>query len=133
MVNLLIGSHSFHNFTKGYKQSDPKCFRYIKAVTVERVYSDTAEAMIKQHGTQPDEKVRSEDFIRFTIVGQSFIYNQIRKMIGLLIQIYYEELQGEQSIRMAFTKEKFNVYLAPGEGLYLNRMTFNAYNSRKEE
>jgi tRNA pseudouridine38-40 synthase len=100
---------------------------------VERVYSDTAEAMIKQHGTQPDEKVRSEDFIRFTIVGQSFIYNQIRKMIGLLIQIYYEELQGEQSIRMAFTKEKFNVYLAPGEGLYLNRMTFNAYNSRKEE
>jgi len=95
MANLLVGSHSFHNFTKGYKKSDPKCVRYIKALKVERVYSDTVETMIKQHGTQPDGNLRSEDFVRFTIVGQSFIYNQIRKMIGLLIQIYYEELQGE--------------------------------------
>ena len=104
MVKLFVGSHSFHNFTKGYKQSDPKCVRYIKAASVERVYSDKVEAIIQQNVTQPDGKVRSEDFLRFTIVGQSFIYNQIRKMIGLLIQIYYEELEGEQAIRKAFTK-----------------------------
>jgi len=71
-------------------------------------------------------------FIRFTLVGQSFIYHQIRKMIGLLIKICYENLEGEETIKLAFKKEKYDVYLAPGEGLYLNRMTFDIYNKRKE-
>jgi tRNA pseudouridine38-40 synthase len=70
-------------------------------------------------------------FIRFTLVGQSFIYHQIRKMIGLLIKICYEGLKGEETIKQAFEKERFDVYLAPGEGLYLNRMTFEGYNKRK--
>lgn len=43
-------------------------------------------------------------FIRFTLVGQSFIYHQIRKMIGLLIKICYEQLPGEDTIKHAFTK-----------------------------
>lgn len=63
-------------------------------------------------------------FVRFTLVGQSFIYHQIRKMIGLLIKICYEQLKGEDAIAAAFGKERYDVYLAPGEGLYLNRMTF---------
>ena len=29
-----------------------------------------------------------ERYIRFTLVGQSFIYHQIRKMIGLLVKIF---------------------------------------------
>lgn len=70
-------------------------------------------------------------FIRFTLVGQSFIYHQIRKMIGLLIKICYEALKGEETIDLAFGKERYDVYLAPGEGLYLNRMTFESYNKKK--
>jgi hypothetical protein len=52
-------------------------------------------------------------------------------MIGLLIKICYEGLKGEETIKQAFEKERFDVYLAPGEGLYLNRMTFEGYNKRK--
>jgi len=71
--------------------------------------------------------------LRFTLIGQSFIYHQIRKMIGLLIKIFYEELEGKETIEKAFGKEKYEVYLAPGEGLYLNGMTFTAYNTKKEQ
>lgn len=71
--------------------------------------------------------------MRFTLIGQSFIYHQIRKMIGLLIKIFYEELEGKEIIEKAFGKEKYEVYLAPGEGLYLKRMTFTAYNTKKEQ
>ena len=70
-------------------------------------------------------------FIRFTLVGQSFIYHQIRKMVGLLVKICYEGLEGEATIAQAFGKERYDVYLAPGEGLYLNRMTFEGYNKKK--
>jgi tRNA pseudouridine38-40 synthase len=69
-------------------------------------------------------------FLRFTLVGQSFIYHQIRKMVGLLVKICYEELEGEETIKKAFSKERYDVYLAPGEGLYLNRMTFDLYNKK---
>lgn len=65
-------------------------------------------------------------------MGQSFIYHQIRKMIGLLVKICYEELKGEETIATAFAKERYDVYLAPGEGLYLNRMTFEGYNKKKQ-
>ena len=71
-------------------------------------------------------------FVRFTLIGQSFIYHQIRKMIGLLIKICYEELPAEETMNLALGKDKFDVYLAPGEGLYLNRMNFDLYNKKKE-
>lgn len=54
-------------------------------------------------------------------------------MIGLLIKIFAEGLEGETMIKQAFTPEKFEPYLAPGEGLYLNRMTFECYNRRKQK
>jgi len=35
-------------------------------------------------------------------------------MIGLLIKISYECLEGEEVIKTALKKEKYEVYLAPG-------------------
>lgn len=37
LASLYLGTHSFHNFTKGYKQNDPKCDRYIMKMNVELV------------------------------------------------------------------------------------------------
>ncbi len=45
-------------------------------------------------------------------------------MIGLLVRIYTEKLDSNESIKLAFGKEKYEVYLAPGQGLYLNTMKF---------
>ena len=53
-------------------------------------------------------------------------------MIGLLIKIFSEELDGEETIKQAFRPDQFDVYFAPGEGLYLNRMTFESYNNRRD-
>ena len=53
-------------------------------------------------------------------------------MIGLLIKIFSEDLEGQATIKRAFNPEQFDVYLAPGEGLYLNRMTFESYNKRRD-
>lgn len=37
LVSLYLGTHNFHNFTKGYKQTDPRCDRYLMAMKAELV------------------------------------------------------------------------------------------------
>ena len=54
-------------------------------------------------------------------------------MIGLIAKIFVENLEGEETIKQAYKPEKFDLYLAPGEGLYLNRMTFQSYNKRRQQ
>ena len=39
LAQLYLGTHSFHNFTKGYKSNDPRCDRFItgmKVTTIDR-------------------------------------------------------------------------------------------------
>ena len=63
------------------------------------------------------------------MLGQSFIYHQIRKMIGLLVQMKVEG-HTEEIFKKAFGAERMRVYLAPGEGLYLNQVKFDTYNKK---
>lgn len=37
LAELYLGTHNFHNFTKGYKQTDPRCDRYMMAMRAEVV------------------------------------------------------------------------------------------------
>ena len=63
----------------------------MEANLVERETIERALAKIKGDKEKEDQALT---FVRFTLVGQSFIYHQIRKMIGLLIKICHEELEG---------------------------------------
>lgn len=65
----------------------------MEANLVERETIERALASIK--GNKEEKRGQALTFVRFTLVGQSFIYHQIRKMIGLLIKICHEELEGE--------------------------------------
>ena len=105
MVTLYLGTHNFHNFTKGYKTSDPRCDRFIISMRAELVEEQVINKYLEERFSDEEErKAHRITFIRFTLVGQSFIYHQIRKMIGLLIKICYEQLPGEETIKHAFTK-----------------------------
>lgn len=52
------------------------------------------EGLIKENMEKTQQEGKYQSFIRFTLVGQSFIYHQIRKMVGLLVKIFSEELEG---------------------------------------
>lgn len=62
----MVGAKNFHNFSKNLKAKDPQSRRYVMEFGCERV----------------------GDNVQFTIRGQSFVYHQIRKMIGLIIQVF---------------------------------------------
>jgi tRNA pseudouridine38-40 synthase len=98
------GSKKYHNYTRKMASSDPSSRRHIYEVSV-------------------DELIEYQDFeaIRFKIVGQSFLYNQIRKMIGIIIDLCRHSKDMEY-FSNTFMDNKFDVVKAPAEGLYLNKV-----------
>jgi len=105
-----------------------RCNRYMLSMSVELVGREPIEDYCKQHSIENRRGVR---FLRFELLGQSFVYHQIRKMIGLLVQMRVQKL-GEEVFKRAFSMEKMRVFLAPGEGLYLNQVTFDNYNRKND-
>ena len=71
ILNKFVGTHNFHNFTSKMKAEDPSAKRYIVSFEAGNVFT-----------------VRETELIRCTVVGQSFVLHQIRKMIGLAIAVF---------------------------------------------
>jgi len=67
--------------------------------------------------------------VRITLVGQSFMIHQIRKMIGLAIVVCYYGLSSKV-IQYAFAAEKMTMMMVPGEFLTLDHPVFDDYNKK---
>ena len=72
------------------------------------------------------------EFARVFLVGQSFLYNQIRKMMGSVFMVMHYGLP-EAFIDNSLKDNDTNIPTAPGEGLMLNRVAFDRYNYHKKE
>ena len=98
------GTKKYHNYTRKMAFSDSSARRHIYEVSV-------------------DELIEYENFeaIRFKIVGQSFLYNQIRKMIGVIIDLCRTSKDMDY-FNNTFLDNKFDVPKAPAEGLYLSKV-----------
>lgn len=108
-----VGTHNFHNYTRRLRFSDMQSKRYIMDFTVDPK-SVTVEGM---------------EFVRITVVGQSFLYNQIRKMIGMAVEVARRS-KPTSLITDAFGEDRADVPKAPAEGLLLGCCFFNDYNKK---
>ena len=114
-VTKFVGTHNYHNYTK---KGDPKKktnVRYIMSMDVQRVSHEELEEIWG--------KKTSNQYVRFRLHGQSFIYHQIRKMVGSLIQLF-QEGNDEEFIVNTFCLNKTPVWLAPSQGLLLDRVRY---------
>ena len=73
------------------------------------------------------------EFVRFRIHGQSFMLNQIRKMIGLVILVARGQLPVEFITEKAFKYDEYAVPTAPSLGLLLQRPVYDAYDARVKD
>lgn len=70
------GTHNFHNYTQKGEFANKTNMRYIMS----------ARAEIFSH------EISEEKFFMIILHGQSFIYNQIRKMVGMVVSIFQNDL-----------------------------------------
>lgn len=115
------GTHSFHNFTASKtvsSSSDSQVKRYIMSISCDEPFLHTCNDDVEM------------EWIKVTIVGQSFLLNQIRKMIGLAVDVTREAVDTSMFETAFSLDSKVNISMAPGLGLVLSRLYFDRYHSK---
>lgn len=109
------GTKKYHNYTRKLTFNDGSSQRVIYEVSINEVYD-----------------VNGIEYIKFKLIGQSFLYNQIRKMIGMLV-LCMRENKSIEFFNDSFKEDKFLTPKAPAEGLYLFKIDYSRYNNRKNQ
>lgn len=88
ILRLFLGTHFYHNFTQKSKIAHKNFLnttvfqRYIKRFQISKIF-----------------RYQSEEFVSLELTGQSFIYNQIRKMITFVVSSFRKKtLLAAQSV-----------------------------------
>mmetsp|Transcript_41183 Transcript_41183/g.47474 ORF Transcript_41183/g.47474 Transcript_41183/m.47474 type:complete len:441 (+) Transcript_41183:27-1349(+) len=109
-----IGTRNYHNYTKKMKATDPASSRYLKDFSVSEVF-----------------EVNGLEVVKFQLLGQSFLYHQIRKTIGKIIEVCRNE-EDVLEIEKSFMNNAMDIWLAPGDGLLLYKVNFTGYNLKSD-
>jgi tRNA pseudouridine38-40 synthase len=112
ICKVFKGTKKYHNYTKKLFFSDASCSRHIYEFSCELLEYENFQA------------------VKFKIIGQSFLYNQIRKMVGCIIDVCRENRDNEY-LDNSFLSNKVDIPKAPAEGLYLRKIDYSRYNDRK--
>ena len=107
------GTKNYHNFTKKMDKTLAQSKRYI-------IKFEVSESLVT---------LKDLTFLRFSITGQSFLYHQIRCMIGIVTATLLGKIP-ENSIERAFQNEVNFAPLAPAEGLLLYTVHYIHYNRK---
>jgi tRNA pseudouridine38-40 synthase len=124
ILQKYLGTKNYHNYTKKGNPNAKTNHRYMLELECEEF--DTSYLYADNPESDPGIPI-----MKITLVGQSFIYNQIRKMVGMWINIISEGLD-DFVIDNSFCANKMPIWLAPGEGLLLDRLYFDGYNKKKD-
>lgn len=120
-LKLFEGTHSFHNYTRRVGADNASATRYIiKFAPLVPILVPGSE------DGQPETQ-----WVPVQVTGQSFLLNQIRKMISAAVDHARGVLSTEQ-ITQTFSKDcRMKVNVAPAQGLFLDRSFFDLYNKHK--
>lgn len=112
------GTRNYHNFTSGKDSSETNSNRYILHFKCQDLFVD------------PSTNV---EWLRLEVLGQSFLLNQIRKMVGFALELTRdtENVLTEELFEKVFDpKLRIDIPIAPALGLYLNELYFEGYNNK---
>mmetsp|Transcript_13954 Transcript_13954/g.28451 ORF Transcript_13954/g.28451 Transcript_13954/m.28451 type:complete len:619 (+) Transcript_13954:130-1986(+) len=119
-LKLFEGTHSFHNYTRRMGADNASATRYIlKFAPLEPVLVPGSE-------DQPETQ-----WVPVQVTGQSFLLNQIRKMISAAVD-HARGVVSTERVTQSMSKDcRMKVNVAPAQGLFLDRSFFELYNKHK--
>ena len=126
LLSTFCGTSNFANFTrlsnaldKSTRQKLQESFRLPKAMTLFRtIYKANATKLVMPNG---------ESFAQVTFAGEGFLYNQIRRMIGLVIAVLQRRLPEELFLASRHVKLPLELIpLAPSFPLLAHSLSFGA-------
>ena len=101
-MSLFVGTHNFHNYTVGKSSADSSAQRHILGISV-------------------SDPIRIHDglYIRVCLEGQSFMLHQIRKMIGIAIEVARGRCS-LHTVNSSLSRGTMFTPMAPSTGLFLS-------------
>lgn len=78
LCKYYLGTRNYHNYSSGIKAKDPSAKRYMLSMRCE---------LFPTEGILEEKWDGAPCWVRFILHGQSFIYHQIRKMVGMIMQV----------------------------------------------
>ena len=103
LLQLFIGTKNYHNFTQKISPKAEQAKRF----------------MLKLETTL--EEIGETKLVRIRLHGQSFLYHQIRKMVGSILQTMVLGKEDE-FLKKCLSTNKVNIWLAPSSGLLLDEV-----------
>ena len=98
---VFIGTHDFKTFTKNHDATN----------TIKEIYNI--------------EFVKEENLLTIKFIGNSFLYNMIRIMVAMLVEVGYHHITKEDLEKALLGKDrKYAPKLASANGLYLVRIKY---------
>ena len=104
-----VGLQNFHNYTSDKPAEHASAKRRITDFT----FSDPFD-------------IDGEEFVLFYIRGESFMLNQIRKMIAMVCSASHGQVTAEE-VKRSLTVEKWSIQIIPGDGLMLDQIEYESY------
>uniref|UniRef100_A0A7S1W8C8 Pseudouridine synthase I TruA alpha/beta domain-containing protein n=1 Tax=Neobodo designis TaxID=312471 RepID=A0A7S1W8C8_NEODS len=131
LFRMYEGTQSFHNFTPKGDPSDARMTRFMRKIRVSdplivRASLQTGELV--GDDVANDDNVVELEFVRVELDGQSFMMNQIRKMIGTVCTILAAGLDAGDMRSCLEKSVQRGMPMAPANGLFLVDLFFDRYN-----
>jgi len=106
VMPCFIGKKNYHNYTRHMPANSESAYRHITEFSFSEPF-----------------KVEGQDFVLFTITGQSFMLNQIRKMLAVVLAASYGQIE-PKAISETLSQENWRLNKVPGEGLMLDKVGY---------
>ena len=115
LFQTYCGTKMFHNFTPGGSSADASMHRYIRSIEV-------SDPFVHE----------GVEWVKISLDGQSFMLNQIRKMIGCVATVLASDQKDDFVAECLEKKVKRGIPMAPANGLLLIALDFQRYNKGLE-
>ena len=144
-LQCYVGTYPYHNFTKPSKVAASSVDRYMTEFIItnnQKPHLTKISSKVHVIETNPNpnpnpdnnyDNIHEMEWICVQVKGQSFLINQIRKMIGAALEVARGSMSIEE-LKLALTANKGVVIpRMPGLGLYLFNASFEYYNKKLED